>query len=265
MENKVWGIFSLTGTEHPEGKNPLNTLIMISDKGSLELVYHKIFPWVPKEPWTASSDGTKVAVGPKGLVVGGIICYDGDYPEVVRDTVFKGAELVVRIQGYMHPCAKQQQMISQVRAFENMTYFAVANMAGKDLVYSYFGGSNVVNFDGSVIAECSSSPDEVQYATLSLTSIRDARMNWTSNNPLYNMLHRGYTSEPGGISECPLDFYRSWVNEPKALRATSEALSRNADAVADSTNMVQVKPPEAPCLARKSMNGINGIQGYGHS
>jgi predicted amidohydrolase len=42
---------------------------------------------------------TAVALGPKGLVVGGVICYDGNMPEVVRDTVMKGAELVVRIQG----------------------------------------------------------------------------------------------------------------------------------------------------------------------
>lgn len=61
-------------------------------------VYRKIFPWVPKEPWTAGHD-TTVAVGPKGLIVGGVICYDGNMPEVVRDTVMKGAELVVRIQG----------------------------------------------------------------------------------------------------------------------------------------------------------------------
>jgi predicted amidohydrolase len=49
----------------------------------------------------------------------------------VRDCVFKGAELVVRIQGYMHPCNEQQRIISQVRAFESNVYFAVANMAGE--------------------------------------------------------------------------------------------------------------------------------------
>mmetsp|Transcript_3853 Transcript_3853/g.11147 ORF Transcript_3853/g.11147 Transcript_3853/m.11147 type:complete len:378 (+) Transcript_3853:200-1333(+) len=265
IDNKVWGIFSLTGTEHPEaGKNPLNTMVMISDTGSVDLVYHKIFPWVPKEPWTASPDSTKVAVGPKGLVVGGIICYDGDFPEIVRDTVFKGAELVVRIQGYMHPCNKQQQMISQVRAFENLAYVAVANMAGKDLVYSYFGGSNLVNFDGSVIAQCTSAPDEVQFATLSLTAIRDARSSWTANNPIYNIMHRGYTSEAGGHAECPFDFYRQWANQPQAAKAISEALSRDADAVEHASNSVQVQPPAAPRLPASKAPALNGKEN-GHA
>lgn len=37
----------------------------------------------------------------QGLVVGGCICYDMNFPEVARDLAFKGAELMVRIQGYM--------------------------------------------------------------------------------------------------------------------------------------------------------------------
>ncbi len=233
-KNKVYGIFSLTGEKHPNGLNPYNTLIMINDKGEVVLTYRKIFPWVPMEPWTAGHE-TAVAEGPKGLMVGGLICYDANMPEIVRDTVMKGAELVVRIQGYMYPSKEQQRMISQVRAWENLSYFAVANMAGRDLVYSYFGHSNIVDFDGSVLAECGTGPDEATYATLSLTTLRDARRNWTAENHLYNIVHRGFTSEPGGHAKCPFSFYKKWVKDPEGLRDEVEALTRDHDSPAKAT------------------------------
>lgn len=47
----MYGIFSITGEQHPEaGKNPYNTMIMVTDTGEVNLVYRKIFPWTPKEP-----------------------------------------------------------------------------------------------------------------------------------------------------------------------------------------------------------------------
>lgn len=270
-KNKVFGIFSITGEKHPAGLNPYNTMIMVTDQGEVNYTYRKIFPWTPQEPWTAGHE-TGVAIGPKGLVVGGVICYDGNMPEVVRDTVMKGAELVVRIQGYMYPAKEQQIKVACVRAWENNCYMAVANMAGRDLVYSYFGHSNIIDFDGSVLGECGTSPDELTYATLSLTAIRDARKHWTAENHLYNLLHRGYTSEPRGHATCPFDFYKTWVNEPRKAAAQVELLTRDADAPEEASGDVIEPPPQSKLISQtlaaangsaavaKAANGLAGLK-----
>ncbi|MGD9764470.1 MAG: nitrilase-related carbon-nitrogen hydrolase [Candidatus Binatia bacterium] len=218
--NRVWGVFSLTGEHNPAG-NPFNTCVVIDANGDIALKYRKLVPWCPLEPWFPG-DRTAVAVGPKGLRIAPIICYDGDQPEIVRDVVAKGAELVVRIQGYMYPNREQQRMVAQVRALDNLSYVAVANLAGRDLQYSYFGDSCIVDFDGRLLAACGSAPGEVQYALLSISAIRDARRHWRSENHSFNLLHRGYTAVPGGVAECPLDFYRLWVGDPARARALVE-------------------------------------------
>lgn len=53
-------------------------------------------------------------------------------------------------------------------------------------------------------------------------------------------MHRGYTSEAGGHASCPFDFYKTWVNAPDKAKAVSEALTRDADAVEDASNVTQV-------------------------
>jgi len=112
----------------------------------------------------------------------------------------------------------------------SMSAFAVANMAGWDGVYYYFGHSNIVDFDGRVLGECGEAPDEVQYAELSIPSIRSSRKNWTAENHLFKLLHRGYTArEAAGeepASECPYEFYVNWVKDPEGTRKKVEQITR---------------------------------------
>jgi predicted amidohydrolase len=150
-----------------------NTTCLIGPEGIL-YKYRKVNTWIPFEVHTSPHDIPgypeplfPVADTPIGRI-GCAICYDWLFPEAIRQLAANGAEVLVRVSAYMDPWGATEPMnwwtlINRTRAIENLACVVAANQ-GASLKhyppYSWPGGSQIVDYDGRLIADASPGPGE---------------------------------------------------------------------------------------------------------
>jgi predicted amidohydrolase len=166
-----------------------NTTCLIGPEGII-YKYRKVNTWIPYEVHTSPHDidGYDEPLFPVADTeigrIGCAICYDWLFPEVMRQLAANGAEVLVRVSAYMDPWNATAPMdwwtvINRARAIENVAYVVAANQAASLRhypPYSWSGGSQIVDFEGRILADASPGPGErIVVAPIDVSSLRHER------------------------------------------------------------------------------------------
>lgn len=206
-ERGVWATFNFQ--EKDEGKL-YNTSIIVDDKGEIKLKYRKVNTFVPLET-NCPGDEFVVCKGPKGAIFGMMICYDGDFPEAGRELAYKGANVFIRMTGYIEPYSGPWGFTNRARAYENAAYVLACNRSGNGSIFSWFGKSEIVDYEGNVIARAPEGIEWMMKSEICPSAADEKRKKKAVFNHLYNIKHRGYTAHDGCEHTVnPYSYYRDW-------------------------------------------------------
>jgi predicted amidohydrolase len=154
---------------------PFNTLAVVGPDG-LRASYRKIHLYDSfgyKESDRLSAGPLEpVLVDVRGVSVGLMTCYDLRFPELARELVRRGAQLVVVPSAWVAGPAKVEhwRTLAMARAIENTAYVAAVGQPGP----RYTGHSLVVGPAGQVVAELGDG-DHVLTASVATEELEEAR------------------------------------------------------------------------------------------
>jgi predicted amidohydrolase len=148
------GLALLAGFPERDGLRVFNSVMLAKPDGT-RIFYRKCHLYGPEEKAHFSAGGEPpplFEIG--GFKAGLLICYDIEFPEMVRGLALAGAELILVATALAAtPCCRRvAETIVPARALENHVFIAYADLCGTERGLTYQGDSSIVGPDGEILA-----------------------------------------------------------------------------------------------------------------
>ena len=130
-----------------------DSLLILDQDGEVAAVYRKTHLFGDELDAFAVGDRIET-VTVAGVVVGPMICFDTEVPEVARTLRLAGAELLVTVAANMKPYGPDHELAVRARALDNRIPHVYVNRVGRESGFEFAGGSIVVGSDGTILARC---------------------------------------------------------------------------------------------------------------
>ena len=165
---------------NPSGPRPYNSAVLI-DRGEVLAVYRKTHLWDrEKLIFEAGSEPAPVITTSAGSIAL-MICYDLEFPEMVRDVALRGAQLIAVPSnwpaGPKPPSERPVEVAkAQAGAAVNRVFIAVADRCGVERGVDWFGGSVICDVTGYPLAGPADGQPTTLLATVNLAQADDKRV-----------------------------------------------------------------------------------------
>ncbi|MFG1645862.1 carbon-nitrogen hydrolase family protein [Amycolatopsis sp. NPDC049252] len=182
------------GYPEADGGHVFNSVQLIDNQGSRLANYRKthLFGAIDKD-WVAPGTEAVVQADLGGVRVGLLICYDVEFPEMVRAHALAGTELLVAPTALMSPYELVADTLVPARAYESQLFVAYANRCDTERELTYCGRSCVVAPTGEVLARAGAGP-ELVHAEITRDALVASRLENTHLADRRPDLYRGTTA-----------------------------------------------------------------------
>lgn len=150
---REFGIAIAYGYPERDGETVFNSVQLIGGDDARLANYRKthLFGELDRT-WFTPGQRAVVQAELNGMRVGLLICYDVEFPEIVRAHALACTELLLVPTALMSPYEIVADTVVPARAYESQLYLAYANHTGRERELRYCGRSCVVSPTGEVIA-----------------------------------------------------------------------------------------------------------------
>lgn len=182
-------LYMVMGTHLHDVEGSRNSAVVFSSLGIEIGRYHKRMLFGEWERATFRAGDTPLQFTCCGITVGVLICYDIEFPELVRAYAQARVDLVVVPTALMAPHDRVARQIVPVRAMENQIYLGYANRTGTEPGLDFIGLSSIRGPEGESLAEAGAKP-QLLIEDISCKTIEQSRIKGCYLDDLKKMINR---------------------------------------------------------------------------
>ena len=171
------GTAAVVGAAEATAGSVANSAICIDAAGEPAATYRKTHPFgAERDVYVAGDELVTVALG--GRVLGLMICFDMEFPEVARTLARSGADVLVTISANPAEFELDHEVFARARALESGLPHVYVNRVGEQDGLSFGGGSTALDAGARVLAEAGPAEERIVDAEIGAPGRLDPRIRY---------------------------------------------------------------------------------------